>query len=155
MKTTTLAAAALLSVAAAAQAQEETAMTMEEVPAAVMEAATAANTMGTEFESVAMDDGVYEFAGTGSDGMGYEVDVMEDGTIEEVEKQVSMDALPAEVTAALEAEMAGFTPDYIEESTRTDGTVMYEFEGTHDGQAIDAEMAADGTGFTMNEDAAG
>lgn len=146
---------AVLALATAASAQEETTMTMEEVPVAVMEAATAANTMGTEFESVAMDDGVYEFAGTGSDGMGYEVDVMEDGTIEEVERQIDASALPAEVAAALEAEMAGFTPDYVEESTREGGTVMYEFEGTHEGQAIDAEIAADGTGFTMNEDAAG
>ncbi len=152
---TLLAAAVLLSVATVAGAQEETTMTMEEVPAAVMEAATAANAMGTEFESVTMDDGVYEFAGTGSDGMGYEVDVMEDGTVEEIERQIEASALPAEVAAALEAEMAGFTPDYVEESTRADGAVVYEFEGTHEGQAVDAEINADGTGFTMNEDAAG
>jgi hypothetical protein len=155
MKTTLLATAALLAAATAAAAQEETTMTMEEVPANVMEAATAANTMGTEFESVSMDDGVYEFAGTGSDGMGYEVDVMEDGTVEEVERQIEASALPAEVAAALEAEMAGFTPDYVEESTRADGAVVYEFEGAHEGQAVDAEINADGTGFTMNEDAAG
>lgn len=147
-------ASALIVLGTAAAAQEETTMTMEEVPAAVMEAATAANTMGADFTSVAMDDGVYEFAGTGADGMGFEVDVMEDGSIEEVERQIAMEALPAEVAAALEAEMAGFTPDYIEESTRPDGVVVYEFEGTHEGMAIDAEINADGTGFTMNEDSA-
>ena len=156
MKTTTLlVTTALLALATAAAAQEETTMTMEEVPAAVMEAATAANAMGTEFESVAMDDGIYEFAGTGSDGMGYEVDVMEDGTVEEVERQIEASALPAEVAAALEAEMAGFTPDYVEESTRADGAVVYEFEGTHEGQEIDAEINADGSGFTQNNDATG
>ena len=85
----------------------------------------------------------------------FEVDVMEDGSIEEIEKQIAMEALPAPVMAALEAEMAGFTPDYIEESTRPEGVVVYEFEGTHDGAAIDAEIAADGTGFMTNEDAAG
>jgi len=150
-----LIATAVLTFGTAATAQEETTMTMEEVPPTVMEAATAANNMGTEFESVAMDDGVYEFAGTGSDGMDYEIDVMEDGSIEEVEKQIAMEALPAEVTTALEAEMAGFTPEYIEESTRPEGVVVYEFEGTHEGQTIDAEINADGTGFMMNEDAAG
>jgi hypothetical protein len=146
---------AAILLATAATAQEETTMTMEEVPAAVMEAATAANAMGTEFTAVAMDDGVYEFAGTMDDGMGYEIDVMEDGTIEEIERQIDASALPAEVAAALEAELAGFVPDYVEESTRTDGAIVYEFEGTHEGAAIDAEIAADGTGFTMNEDAAG
>lgn len=152
---TLLATAALIALAAAASAQEETAMTMDQVPANIMEAATAANTFGTEFASVAMDGTVYEFAGTGSDGMGYEVDVLEDGSVEEVERQIAPEALPAPVAAALEAEMAGFVPDYVEESTRADGSIVYEFEGTHEGQAIDAEIAADGTGFTMNEDAAG
>lgn len=156
MKAILLATAALaLSPAAFAQEADESAMTMEEVPAAVMEAATAANTMGAEFTAVALDDGVYEFAGTGSDGLGFEVDVMEDGTIEEIEKQITVDALPAEVSAALEAELAGFVPDYVEESTREGGAVVYEFEGTHEGAAIDAEINADGTGFMMNDDMAG
>ena len=149
-----LALPALL-LATAAAAQEETTMTMEEVPAAVMEAATTANTMGPEFTAVAMDDGVYEFAGTMDDGMGYEVDVMEDGTVEEIERQIDAAALPAEVSAALEAELAGFVPEYVEESTREDGAIVYEFEGTHEGAAIDAEVAADGTGFAMNDDLAG
>lgn len=148
-------ATAVIALGTAAVAQEETTMTMEEVPAAVMDAAIAANTMGTEFESVAMDDGVYEFAGTGADGMGYEVDVMEDGSIEEVEMEIMMEAVPAEVSAALEAEMPGFEPTYIEESTRPEGVIVYEFEGEFDGQTIDAEINADGTGFMMNEDAAG
>jgi hypothetical protein len=33
--------------------------------------------------------------------------------------------------------------------------VIYEFEGTHEGQEIDAEIHADGTGFMQNEDTAG
>ncbi len=151
---TLLSTAALLLLATVAAAQEETTMTMDEVPANIMEVANA-NANGMTFETVALDDGVYEFAATGEDGMGYEVDVTEDGTVEEIEREIAMDALPAEVTAALEAELAGFTPDYIEESTREDGSIVYEFEGTHEGAAIDAEINADGTGFTQNEDAAG
>ncbi len=151
---TLLSTAAILLLAGAAAAQEETTMTMDQVPANILEVANA-NADGMTFESVAMDDGVYEFAATTAEGTGYEVDVTEDGTVEEIEREIAMDALPAEVTAALEAELAGFTPDYIEESTREDGSIVYEFEGTHEGAAIDAEINADGTGFTQNEDAAG
>ena len=159
MLATATAAALLLATAATAQEAatetDESAMTMEEVPAAVMEAATAANTMGTEFETVAMDDGVYEFAGTQSSGMGYEIDVMEDGSIEEIETEIDMAALPAEVTATMEAEMAGLEPTYVEMSERPEGVVVYEFEGMMDGANVDAEIAADGTGFEMADDAAG
>lgn len=147
--------AATLALSSAALAQEETTMTMEEVPAAVMDAANAANTMGVTFDAVAMDEGVYEFSGTMESGMGYEVDVMEDGTVEELEEQIDAADLPEAVTAALETNLAGFTPDYVERSTRTDGAIVYEFEGTHEGQAIDAEINEDGSNFMMNEDAAG
>lgn len=147
--------AATLALASAALAQEETTMTMEEVPAAVMDAANAANTMGVTFETVAMDEGVYEFSGTMEGGMGYEVDVMEDGTVEEIEEQIDAAELPEAVTAALETNLAGFTPDYVERSTRADGAIVYEFEGIHEGQTIDAEISEDGSNFMMNEDAAG
>jgi hypothetical protein len=149
------AALVLSAAAAAATAQEETPMTMDQVPAAVMEAARAANTTGADFTSVALDDGIYEFAGTTADGMGFEIDVAEDGTIEEIERQIAYDALPEAVRAALEAEMPGFEPTYVEESTRADGSVVYEFEGTHEGSEIDAEINADGTGFSRNDDRAG
>lgn len=147
--------AALVAIASAARAQEETTMAMEDVPAAVMEAANAANTMGGTFESVAMDDGIYELAGTLEGGMGFEVDVAEDGTLEEVEEQIEAAALPEAVAAALAAELPGFEPSYVERSTRPEGVVVFEFEGTHEGAEIDAEIAEDGTGFESNADAAG
>ena len=150
-----LLSAATLALASIASAQEETTMTMEEVPAAVMDAANAANTMGVTFDAVAMDEGVYEFSGTMESGMGYEVDVMEDGTIEEVEEQIEASELPEAVSDALDTNLAGFTPDYVERSTRADGAIVYEFEGTHEGQEIDAEINADGSGFTQNDDSAG
>lgn len=154
MKTLKL-SAALLALAAPAVAQEETNVAMEEVPPAVMEVANAQKLGAADFTAVAMDEGVYEFSGTMDDGMGYEIDVTEAGSVEEVEKEIALDALPEPVAAALEAELAGFVPDYVEESTRAGGAVVYEFEGTHEGAAIDAEIAADGTGFIMNEDTAG
>ena len=145
---------AFLALATAASAQEETTVAMDQVPAAVIEAATA-NASGMTFESVAMDGEVYEFKTKSADGMAMEVDVMADGTIEEIEKQIDASALPAEVTAALEQNLAGFAPTMVEESTREGGKIIYEFEGQHDGKEIDAEINADGTGYTMNDDAAG
>ena len=38
---------------------------------------------------------------------------------------------------------------------REGGAVVHEVEGTRDGKAIDAEIAADGTGFATNGDSAG
>ncbi len=146
---------AAASTVAIAQEADESTMAMADVPAAVMEAATAANPTGTEFETVALDDGVFEFAGTQEFGMGYEIDVMEDGSIEEIETQIDAAELPAELPATVAAEMAAAELTYIEKSERADGVVVYEFEGTMDGAAVDAEINADGTGYAMNDDMAG
>ena len=154
--------AALSALASAALAQEETTMTLEEVPQAAMDAAMAQLTeagITATLDTVATDDDegtmTYELSGTMEDGMTVEVDVLEDGTFEELEREIAMDALPPEVVAALEQELPGFQPTTLEESTRPDGAVIYEFEGTHEGQEIDAEIQADGTGFMQNEDTAG
>jgi hypothetical protein len=154
--------AALSALASAALAQEETTMTLEEVPQAAMDAAMAqleeAGITAT-FDTVAMDDDegtmTYELSGTHGGRHDVEVDVLEDGTFEELEREIAMDALPPEVTAALEQELPGLQPATIEESTRPDGAVIYEFEGTHEGQEIDAEINADGSGFSLNADTAG
>lgn len=153
-----LIAAAALALAAPAFAQEEQTMTMEQVPAAAMEAAKArAGSM--EFTAVAMDDDegtdTYELSGKMANGLNMEVDVLADGTIEEVEEQIEMGDVPAEVKATLDKELSGFTPTMAEKSTRTDDSVIYEFEGPHDGKEIDVEINADGTNYKMNDDAAG
>lgn len=152
-----LASAAILALATALSAQDETTMTLEDVPATIMEAANAANTMGVTLDYVQMDnvDNVYEIGGKMADGMNLEIDVTQDGTIDEIEKQIEASALPAEVQSALDAELAGFEPTMVEESTRADGHVVYEFEGMHDGQDVDVEINADGTGYTLNGDLAG
>ena len=142
-------------------AQEETTMSMEEVPQAAMEAAQAeAESAGVELTTVAMDDDegtqTYELGGTMENGMGFEVDVLEDGTIEEVEEEIEMSEVPEAVTATLEENLSGFEPSYIERSTREEGSqVVYEFEGTHEGGEVDVEINEDGSNYTMNEDAAG
>lgn len=156
MKKIVLAAAAM-GFAAPLLAQEENEMSMEEVPQAVMEAAQAeAERAGAELTAAAMDDDAYELSGTLENGMGFEVDVLEDGTVDEIEEEIEMSEVPEAVTATLEENLSGFEPSYIERSTREGGAqIVYEFEGTHEGTEIDVEINEDGSNYTMNEDAAG
>lgn len=140
-------------------AQEEATLELTAVPAAVMTAAQGVpQAAGVTFDKAQMDDdegtATYEISGKMANGMMLEVDVLEDGTIEEIEEQIELAALPAPVKASLDAELAGFVPTFIEKSTRSGDVVVYEFEGSHDGKEIDAEINADGTGFTMADDAA-
>ena len=157
MKQHLLAAAAIV-LAVPAFAQEERTITMDQVPAVALEAAKA-RANGVEFTAVAMDDDegtdTYELSGKKANGMAIEVDVLADGTIEEVEEQVEMSAVPEVVKSALQENLAGFTPAMAEKSTRPGGKVVYEFEGTHDGKEIDAEIDEDGSNFAMNDDTAG
>ena len=164
MKKFLLATAALgLALPAFAQtsggAEEENQIAMEEVPEAAMTAAQE-NAMGVEFDSVQLDDDegteTYEFSGAKEDGMMLEVDVLADGTVEEIEEEVAMDAVPQPVSATLDSELSGFQPEFIEKSTRDDGaTIVYEFEGQHEGQPIDVEINEDGSNFQRIEDTAG
>lgn len=159
MKTLMIAAAAF-ALAAPALAQEENEVSMDEVPEAAMQAALDNAPGGqTEFDSVAIDPDddteTYEFAGTMENGMGFEVDVLADGTVEEIEEEITMEEVPEEVTAALEENATGFEPSYIERSTREDGEmIVYEMEGMMDGQEVDIEINEDGSNYTMNEDSA-
>jgi len=89
-----------------------------------------------------------------TNGMMLEIDVMEDGSIEEIEEQIAADMLPPAVATALAANFEGFEPTFIEKSTRADA-VVYEFEGMLDGAEIDAEISEDGMTVTSNLDAAG
>ncbi|KGJ03008.1 PepSY domain-containing protein [Paracoccus sphaerophysae] len=139
-------------------AQEEKKMELSAVPAAAMEAAQKA-APGVTFESVSMDDDegtdTYELVGKLASGKTVEVDVLADGTIEEVEEEIDAAAVPAEVKATLDKELAGFAPTMVEKSTRPQGKIVYEFEGSFEGKEIDAEIDADGSNFTRHDDMAG
>ena len=138
---------------------DENVISMDEVPQAAMTAAQE-NSMGVEFDQVQIDPDndteTYEFSGTMESGKSLEVDVLADGTVEEIEEEIDMEAVPQPVSATLDAEVPGMEPSFIEKSTRDDGaTVVYEFEGTLDGQEVDVEVNEDGSGFVNNSDMAG
>lgn len=159
---TILATTAILAFAVPTIAQEESQMSMDEVPSAAMDAARMeADTMGVSLENVQMDDDqdtmTYELSGMMENGMMFEVDVLEDGTVEELEEEIEMAAVPQEVSAALDENLPGFEPEFVERSTRPneDGRVVYEFEGMHDGGEVDVEIDEDGSNYTLVEDTAG
>ena len=151
-------AVAIVGLSAPAFAQDENAVDMKDVPEAAMKMAME-NAMGVTFDKAQVDDDegtkTYELSGKMASGMMLEVDVLADGTLEEVEEQIAMDAVPAEVTATLNKEMQGFVPSMIEKSSRKDGLVVYEFEGKSADKEVDVEINADGTNYKMNDDLAG
>jgi len=133
---------------AGAHASNETKVELSDLSSRVLEAAYAA-APGVEFERVTIemegDLAIYEFEATGPDGKHIEVDITEDGELQEIELELSMDEAPEAVVAALEKESPGFTPTYIEASIRPDGVFLYEFEGvTAEGVETEIEISETG-----------
>lgn len=93
------------------------------------------------------DDGtrIYEIQGRMPDGRRLEVDLFEDGNIEEYEIEFTETQVPGAVMNAVSKRMPGFSPTYIEAShTRSGKVTRYEMEGTLGGQELDIEVSADG-----------
>lgn len=80
-------------------------------------------------------------------GKTVEVDVIEDGTLDEVETEMS--ALPKAVTDAVLRKMPNLKTTKIEESKRPAGT-YYEIEGTDGSKKMDIEIKADGSSMNDN-----
>ena len=150
-----LMAAAAPLVLIATPALSETLVTIDDVPEVVLD--TAIETApGATFDriSIEIEDGVvvYEFESEDASGKHIEIDVLEDGTLDEIELEMSMEETPAVVLAAMDKATPGFEPTYIEASVRRDGSFVYEFEGIYDGREIDVEIAEDGTVLKIVDD---
>ena len=99
-------------IAWSAEAKDEDTITMKDVPVQAKAAAqAAANGMKLEKVDLDMDNGTatYELAGKGADGKTVEIDVLADGTIEEVEQEISMDDVPDAVKKMLTKYMPKLT----------------------------------------------
>ena len=72
---------------------------------------------------------IYEFESHDSEGRHIEVDVLADGTLQEIEMEKHWDETPVAVQFELTIGHSGFIPTFIEASIRPDGTTVYEFEG--------------------------
>ena len=150
--------ALLPTIAWSVEAQDEDTITMKDVPFAAKAAAQAAGN-GVTFEKVDLDldngTATYELAGKGADGKMIEIDVLSDGTIEEVEQEISMDKLPDAIKKILAKYMPKFKADKAEKSTRTNLEVFYEFDGQDEnGGELDIEIRSDGKQITIADDSA-
>ena len=150
--------ALLPTIAWSVEAQDEDTITMKDVPFAAKAAAQAAGN-GVTFEKVDLDldngTATYELAGKGADGKMIEINVLSDGTIEEVEQEISMDNVPEAVKKILAKYMPKFKADKAEKSTRTNFEVFYEFDGQDEnGGELDIEVRSDGKQITLADDSA-
>lgn len=139
----------LMSICSSSMAGVETVIPLETVPEELQTRArellpkASFETANTEKEA----DGtlVYEIQGTLDDGRKVEVDLFENGDIEEFEIEFSMDLVPGAVLKAIEKRMPGFAPSYIEASHSASKKVVgYEFVGELKGKKLDIDVSADG-----------
>lgn len=145
-------------IAWSAEAKDEDNVSMNDVPVEVRAAAQAAAN-GTKLDKVDLDldDGTasYELSGKGADGKMIEVDVLHDGQIEEVEQEITMEAVPEAVKKLMTKHMPNFKADKVEKSTRQNFEVYYEFDGQNgDGMELDVEIRSDGKRIIIQDDAA-
>ena len=142
---------AAMSLSASAFAQE---ISFDDVPPAIMEVALE-TAPGVDFYkvSIEMENGVaiYEFEATDHEGKHVEVDVTENGDLEEIEMETTLEDTPAAVLAVLEEAAPGFEITYIELSVRDGGAAfVYEFEGLLDGRQMDVEIDEGGEVLAMS-----
>jgi len=124
---------------------DETEIDLSEVPPAVMEAARNAVDVEFTYAKTEREPGglTYELGGETADGLNVEVDLLEDATVEEVERELaSMDDVPAEIRNALMADFDDFEAEMIEEIWVNERVLRYEFEGTAGGEAKVVEVTA-------------
>ncbi|WP_026942783.1 PepSY domain-containing protein [Hellea balneolensis] len=83
---------------------------------------------------------IYEFEAHDMDGRHIEVDVLADGTLQEIEMEKEWDEVPIYVAMELTIEHPNFSPEFIEASIRPNGETVYEFEGIEAGLPTDYEV---------------
>jgi N-formylglutamate amidohydrolase len=92
----------------------------------------------------------YEFAGTAEDGTAFEIDVLADGMLSEIEEVIEASEVPETANSLFQAYFADLQVELIERSTRplANGVmgIWYEYDGIGaDGRELDVEVNEDGT----------
>lgn len=142
---TSIACIALLATAIATANDQ---ISLDDVPEIVLDMAMR-TAPGIAFDRVSIEreDGltIYEFEGEDHAGRHIEIDVDENGRLEEIEMQTDFADVPQAVIATLEKTAPGFSPTYIELSVRDASPYyVYEFEGSQDSVSVTVEIAEDG-----------
>lgn len=127
----------------------ETEIALEDAPPKVIETAIA-TAPGVDLFRVTVEeeDGrrIFEFEARGATGEHIEIDVFEDGSLDEIEMEIPEEELPKAVRDALARVEPGFAVDYVETSIRQDGVFVYEIEGrTNGGKKLAIEIREDGS----------
>ena len=124
-----------------------------EVPLAAMETAVhyAPSLIFTRY-AYEDEDGlrIYEFEAQDANGHHIELDILADGTLQEIELEITWDEVPIAVQIELYLQNPDFKPKFIEASVRPDGTTVYEFEGTVKGEFTDIEILESGVAITLH-----
>jgi len=122
---------------------DETRIELSAVPPSIMEAARNAVEVEFTYARLEQEPGglTYELGGKTPDGMNVEVDLLEDATVEEVERQLpSMEDVPTEISDAVMSEYPGFEAALIEAVEVNEELLRYEFEGMADGEDLLLEV---------------
>jgi uncharacterized membrane protein YkoI len=77
-------------------------------------------------------------------GHSKDITMTEDGAIAEVEEQVNLNALPAEVKAGLQAKAGAGKITQVESLTKKDKLVAYEAQVTTNGKKSEVQVGPDG-----------
>ncbi|GJL55364.1 MAG: hypothetical protein NPIRA02_24960 [Nitrospirales bacterium] len=95
---------------------------------------------------------VYEIQGILQDGRKLEYDVNPSGEIQEVEIEFQSDMVPGAVMKAIQKNLPGFTPTFIEASHSASMQVVgYEFVGQIGKNTIDINVSADGSKIEISD----
>jgi len=76
----------------------------------------------------------------------FEVDLFENGNIEEIERVIPAELVPPMVLKRIQTAYHGFEPTRTEASFNAFGKIFqYEFAGAYQGRSLDLEVSADGS----------
>ena len=154
--TRALTAVSCFALIASSIATANTEIPLDSVPENIMD--TAIRTApGVTFDRVSIEEengvSIYEFEAKDHNGRHIEVDVTEDGDLEEIEMEIPFSDVPADVVATLEATASGFIPVYIEFSVRQTAPIyVYEFDGDLEGRQVSIEIAESGDLLVFSDD---
>lgn len=145
--------------AAPALAQAQTEIAIEDVPPEIIETAET-SIPGIEFHRISteVEAGrlIYEFEAYNSAGKHVEIDIDEDGSVQEIEMEIAISQVPSEVRDILDETAPGFEADYVEYSVRDGGDeFVYEFEGDIDGRTLEVEIAEGGEVLFVSDGSVG
>ncbi|MEL6686246.1 MAG: hypothetical protein AAFP97_01340 [Pseudomonadota bacterium] len=97
---------------------------------------------GVEWEG---DLKTYELGAFDADGLHLELDILPDGTLQEIEWETPLSEVQTPVIVEFRMHYPGATMTYVERSIRPNGYTVYEIQGTDvDGSAVDFEVMDNG-----------